>query len=247
MTVIRRICLGFMAISLLAAATGQNPEPTALPVGSAMIAELKGEVVLHSAQGDVLAAQRGMVLGAESKIDTTKGSLLLDLQDGSQVLVKPNSHVVLKAPDQEKGYWIELLLGKINAKIQKRLGNSPSFRMGTPTAVITVRGTRFSVEVSKKQKTSVEVYEGVVEVSGLKLGVMGAPVVLRPGFSTGVDQNRDPEQPRGIENRDMNENRQNPGFGGPGGHGDDDHQKPGTQPPSNNQGQGQPEHDHGDD
>jgi ferric-dicitrate binding protein FerR (iron transport regulator) len=245
MTAIRHIFLGMLALFALAVARGQNLEPTALPVGSATVAEWKGEVALHSAQGDAVAAQRGTVLAAESKIDTTKGSVLLDLQDGSQVLVKPNSHVVIKAPNQDKGYWLELLLGKINAKVQKRLGNSPSFRMGTPTAVITVRGTQFSVEVNKKQKTSVSVYEGLVEVSGMRLGVMGPPVLLKPGFATGVDQNQDPEQPHGIENRDMNENRQNPGFGGPGGHGDDEHQKPGSQPPSNNQGS--PEHDHKDD
>jgi FecR protein len=244
MTGLRRILLGIVTVLLFAAATGQNPESASLPVSSATIAELKGDVTFHSATGDALSAQRGTVLAAESKIDTVKGSVLLTLQDGSQVLVKSNSHVVLKAPSQDKGFWLELLLGKINAQIQKRLGNEPSFRMGTPTAVITVRGTKFSVDVNKKQKTSVEVYEGLVEVSGLRNGVFGAPVLLRPGFSTGVDQNRDPEQPRGIENRDMNENHANPGFGGMGRGGErgEDQQKTGSQPTNNNPGS--PEHDH---
>jgi len=70
--------------------------------------------------------------------------------------------------------------------------------MGTPTAVITVRGTRFSVEVGKKQKTSVEVFEGLVEVGGFG---QGPPVMLRPGFSTGVEQDRNPEPPHGMVNR----------------------------------------------
>src|SRR5215469_12650737 len=241
MTGLRRILLGFMAMLVFGVAAGQNPEPTALPVGAATVAEMKGEVAFHSPAGDTLTAQRGTALAAESKIDTVKGSVLLTLQDGSQVLVKGNSHVVLKAPPQDKGFWLELLLGKINAQIQKRLGSEPSFRMGTPTAVITVRGTKFSVDVNKKQKTSVEVYEGLVEVSGLRNGVFGAPVLVRPGFSTGVDQNRDPEQPHGMQNRDMNDNRNDPGFGGMShrDHGDDN-QKTGTQPPN----QGSPEHDH---
>jgi hypothetical protein len=170
MTAKRFISTGLMVLFVLAAAIGQNPEPTALTVGSATIADLKGDVTFHSPQGDAISAQRGTVLAPESKIDASKGSVLLDLQDGSQVLVKAKSHVVLKAPNQEKGYWLELLLGKINAKVQKRLGNAPSFRMGTPTAVITVRGTRFSVEVNKKQKTSVEVFEGMVEVGGFGQG-----------------------------------------------------------------------------
>src|SRR5215469_4219864 len=245
MTGLRRILLGFMAMLVFGVAAGQNPEPTALPVGAATVAEMKGEVAFHSATGDVVTGQRGTVLAAESKIDTVKGSVLLTLQDGSQVLVKSNSHVVLKAPPQDKGFWLELLLGKINAQIQKRLGNEPSFRMGTPTAVITVRGTKFSVDVNKKQKTSVEVYEGLVEVSGFHGGQIGAPVLLHPGFSTGVDQDRDPEQPHTMQNRDMNDGRANPGFGGTnrGDHGDDQHQKPGSQP--NNPGS--PDHDHEDD
>jgi hypothetical protein len=231
----RQQILTTLAVALvLAGAIGQNPEPTALNVGSATIAESKGDVSFHSAQGDALVSQRGIVLAPESKIDTTKGSVLLDLQDGSQVLVKSNSHVVIKAPTQDKGYWLELLLGKINAKIQKRLGNTPSFRMGTPTAVITVRGTRFSVEVTKKQKTSVEVYEGIVEVGGFGAG---PPVMLRPGFSTGVEQNRNPEPPRGMDNRfDRDDNdRLKHGISGVGGHGEDEGQKPGTQTGTPNQ------------
>jgi FecR protein len=236
MTAKRFISTGLMVLFVLAAAIGQNPEPTALTVGSATIADLKGDVTFHSPQGDAISAQRGTVLAPESKIDASKGSVLLDLQDGSQVLVKAKSHVVLKAPNQEKGYWLELLLGKINAKVQKRLGNAPSFRMGTPTAVITVRGTRFSVEVNKKQKTSVEVFEGMVEVGGFG---QGPPVMLRPGFSTGVEQNRNPQPPRGMDNRSEreDEDRMKPGIGGLGGHGEDDRQKPGGQsvPPSQDQ------------
>ena len=102
--------------------------------------------------------------------------------------------------------------------------------MGTPTAVITVRGTRFSVEVNKKHKTSVEVFEGVVEVAGLTQGA--SPVLLRPGFQTGVDQDRAPEQPRSLlggddrnsnpgDDRNSTSGRQGGGFGssqrGPGG------------------------------
>lgn len=241
MTALRHICAGLIGLLALAGARGQNPEPTALPVGSATIAELKGDVEVHSPQGDAVTAQRGTMLAAESKIDTAKGSVLLDLQDGSQVLVKPNSHIVLKAPDQGKGYWLELLMGKINAKVQKRLGNAPSFRMGTPTAVITVRGTRFAVDVDKKQRTHVEVYEGLVEVAGF---FHGAPVMVRPGYSTGVEQNRDPEQPRGLDNRQReNENRWNPGAA-PGGHGEDehDHERQGTHPDPPNSSS--PDHEH---
>ncbi len=240
MSATRHLCAGWLLILVLAGANGQTPQPTALPTGSATVSDLKGEVEVHSPQGDAVAAQRGTVLAAESKIDTAKGSVLLNLEDGSQVLVKSNSHVVLKAPNQGKGYWFELLLGKISAKVQKRLGNAPSFRMGTPTAVITVRGTRFAVDVDKKERTHVEVYEGLVEVSGF---LHGAPVMVRPGFSTGVEHNHDPEVPHGMENRE-NENRWNPA-GPPGGRGDEERDRErqsGTH--TTPQNPNTPDHDH---
>lgn len=199
MKVCSYFCTAWMVLLVFCTASGQDPlrsEPTSLPVGAATVAEVKGKIALYAPQGGELAAQRGQVLAPESRIETEKGSVLLLLQDGSQVLVKSHSRVVLKDPNQGKGYSLELLIGDIVNKIQKRLGSNPSFRMGTPTAVITVRGTRFEVEVSKKLRTHVVVYEGLVEVSGLVGG--GPPVLLRPGFSTYVERDRGPDQPREI-------------------------------------------------
>jgi hypothetical protein len=212
----RHICVVLMMVVFLQLATAQTaPLPeTLLAIGSATVSEIKGEVVFNSPQGTPLAAQRGLILTAESRIETAKGSVLLELQDGSQVLVKAHSNVVLKAPNEGKGYFLELLIGKTLVKVQKRLGNAPSFRMGTPSAVITVRGTRFSVEVNKQRKTYVEVFEGIVEVLGITTG--SPRVVIRPGFGTGVEQNRVPEEPRemnpGAEfERDGSREREGPG------------------------------------
>ena len=213
----RRLVQLFLALfSLTALATSQSTQsqPVALLSGSAVITDLKGEVLLKSAQGATLPAQRGQVLPPESNIETAKGSLLLSLQDGSQVLVKPHSHVVLKAPEQSQGNFLQLLLGNIIAKVQKRLGNASSFRMGTPTAVITVRGTRFSVEVTKKNKTIVEVYEGLVEVVGLAMP--NHPVMIRPGFYTQIENDRPPQSPREMQGPEGERNvpqAANPGQG----------------------------------
>lgn len=209
-----------LAISLPLLAQNAPLEPTALPIGSAVVSEVKGELVITSPQGTPVVAQRGATLSAESRIETAKGTLLLELQDGSQVLIKAHSNVVLKAPNEGNGYSLELFIGKIMAKVQKRLGGAPSFRMGTPSAVITVRGTRFGVEVNKKRKTFVDVFEGLVDVSGV---MEGSPhILLRPGFYTGVDVDRNPEGPRemtpgegsgreGAEGREDSRDRQGSG------------------------------------
>lgn len=192
-------CTTLSLLLILCAAAGQNsqaPQTTSLPSGSATIAEVKGKLRLYGPRGALLTAQHGEILAPETTIETESGSILLSLQDGSQVLVKAHSRVVLKEPKQDNGYYLELLVGKVINKIQKRLGSNPSFRMGTPTAVITVRGTRFEVEVNKKLRTSVIVYEGLVEVAGFGVGT--PPVLLRPGFSTTVDQDRGPQQPHEV-------------------------------------------------
>lgn len=168
-----RVCTSLLVLITACFAASQEPPTTNLAVGSAVVAEFKGEISLRSPQGEALTLNPGMELPAGTAIQTMKdSSLLLNLQDNSQILVKASSRVVLRSPIEGRGDYLELLIGRILAKIQKRLGNTPSFRMGTPTAVITVRGTRFSVEVNKKQKTFVEVFEGVVEVAGLVPGAV---------------------------------------------------------------------------
>jgi hypothetical protein len=195
----RLVPLFFMLIMLTGVATAQSTqsEAVALVSGSAVIADLKGEVMLQSSQGASLSAQRGQVLPAESTIETGKGSLLLSLQDGSQVLIKPHSRAVLKAPERSQGNFLQLFLGNIMAKVQARFGSNPSFRMGTPTAVITVRGTQFSVEVTNKNNTIVQVYDGLVEVVGL--AAPNHPIMIRPGFYTQVENDRAPQSPREMQ------------------------------------------------
>src|SRR5579864_6657428 len=219
-----------LAISLPLLAQNAPLEPTALPIGSAVVSEVKGELVITSPQGTPVVGQRGATLSAESRIETAKGTVLLELQDGSQVLIKAHSNVVLKAPNEGNGYSLELFIGKIMAKVQKRLGGAPSFRMGTPSAVITVRGTRFSVEVNKKQKTYVEVYEGLVQVGGL---TQGSPqVLIRPGFFTGVEIQRGPDEPREISPHEGRGDRENEGPGGIGRKEDQQRTQPSSRTPT---------------
>jgi len=67
------------------------------------------------------------------------------------------------------------------------------FELGTPSAVIAVRGTQFDVEVNARNVTEVDVVDGLVEVSGRNAN--GGSVLLEPGFSTRVGMDSGPEQP----------------------------------------------------
>jgi hypothetical protein len=189
----RLLPLALLLALLAGTPAAQAPQPATLTAGSATIDEIKGEVTVQPPNAAAAAPQRGQVVIPESVIETKKGSVVLHLEDGSQVLVQKNSRVVLKAPQSSLGHFFDLLLGKILAKVQKRTNNAPSFKMGTPTAVITVRGTRFEVSVNKEQRTFVDVYEGLVEV--MSTAAPSRPVLLGPGFHTQVKMNEGPVRP----------------------------------------------------
>ena len=90
------LCIALMmVVSVPPQAQNVPLEPTSLPIGSAIVSEVKGEMVITSSQGNPVAAQRGITLTAESRIETAKGTVLLELQDGSQVLIKVHSNVCL--------------------------------------------------------------------------------------------------------------------------------------------------------
>ena len=65
--------------------------------------------------------------------------------------------------------------------------------MGTPSAVIAVRGTRFDVEVNGAGVSEVDVFDGLVEVASPT--IPGSSVLVSPGFSTRVGMGTLPEPP----------------------------------------------------
>ena len=212
----------------------QKPKSQAItvPTGSALVLEVKGKVTVTPPQGAATAAQRGMMLPAETTIETAKGRIMLLLSDGSQIVAKSKTRLVLKSPDSGDGNFLQMLLGEILANIKKRLGETPPFRMGTPSAVITVRGTRFSVRVDKKGRTTVEVLEGIVEVEGL--GEKPRAVLVRPGYRTQVDPGGQPQTPELINQLGLTQpgfGQQAPGMGQPGAG-----QRPGSTQPTGSEG-----------
>jgi ferric-dicitrate binding protein FerR (iron transport regulator) len=215
---VTHLALGFMLVLPLGALQKPEPQPLTMPPGSALVAEVKGKVSVTPPQGAAAPAQRGMALPAETNIETGKGSVLLLLADGSQVLVRSKTHLVLKSPASSEGHFLQMFLGEILATIKKRFGETPPFRLGTPSAVITVRGTRFSVQVDKKGRTMVQVYEGVVEVEGL--AEKPRTVLVELGYQAEVDPGKQPQTPQEINQLGLMRPRygsQGPGMGQPGG------------------------------
>jgi ferric-dicitrate binding protein FerR (iron transport regulator) len=197
-TILGQMILAAVVLSMVDAPTAMAQQTAApastVATASASVADVKGKVQIELPGKAPSSPSLGQVLPAETTISTGNGSILLRLEDGSQILVHANTHTVLKQPSPAGWQHLQLLLGKIKAEIQKRTGGSPPFQIGTPSAVITVRGTRFYVRVDEHKTTRVDVEEGVVEVENLK-GI-GKPVQVKAGFSSRVKEDSAPEEPK---------------------------------------------------
>jgi len=189
-------CLLFFWITAGMAAAQEQPSgstPATAAIAGATIAEWKGNVRL-SLPGQLPSNPlRGEQLPAGTILDTGGGRLLLHLSDGSEVIVRAHSRLQVQQPSLSDPSYFQLLLGRIRALINKRTGGAVPFELGTPSAVIAVRGTQFDVEVNARNVTEVDVVDGLVEVYGRNSG--GGSILLEPGFSTRVGMDSDPEQP----------------------------------------------------
>ena len=168
-------------------------KPSAAPLAGALVSEWKGKIQVQLPGHKASSPVRGLALPAGTLLDTQNGLLVLTLQDESQVLLRPHTRLILSAPGPGSWNYFQLLIGHIRAFIRKRTGGQAPFQLGTPSAVIAVRGTRFDVEVNRHGVTEVDVFEGLVEVS--PKGVSGSSVLVAPGFSTRVTIGGVPEAP----------------------------------------------------
>jgi hypothetical protein len=192
-----RLVLTMVGVVLLYACAAAQQAPSAAasaPYAGATISDFKGKVSIQLPAQAFSSPVRGEVLPADTTVSTDDGRLLLKLSDGSDVLVRSHTKLLLKQPEVSGWKYFQLLIGRVRTQIQKRLGGSPAFQIGTPSAVISVRGTKFDVEVDRRGFTQVDVDEGVVELEAVT--GRGEAVLITAGFSSRVGMETGPETPR---------------------------------------------------
>ncbi len=185
-----------MVVGALTLAAAQNSVPvSAQPAlyAGATVSGWTRNVSLELPGKSVSSPSRGERLPAGTLLDTKDGILVLLLEDESQIILRPHTRLQLKQPAVGDWSYFDIILGQVRAFIKKRTGGAPPFELGTPSAVIAVRGTRFDVEVDRHSITEVDVFEGLVEVAAV--GIRGSSVLVRPGYSTRVGKGTAPEPP----------------------------------------------------
>jgi len=159
---------------------------------------LAGQVsVLNDNQPWALSSGDEVKLG-QVIISGPDGYAVFQVSDGSTFEVYPNSRVVFRKTPGNLKDLLDVLIGRVKVHIQKWGGQPNPNRVFTPTAVISVRGTTFYVEVEDDQDTTlVLVDEGEVEVQHAQHP--GTPKLVKAGewlrvfrnaplASTGVDR-----------------------------------------------------------
>lgn len=174
----------FAALAVLCTLGSAQIFPSS-PEAAAKVVELTGQVsVLHDSVpwalnlGDSIQVKQVVITGPD-------GFARFQVSDGSTFEVYPNSNVTFR---NNPGNWRDLLdvwVGRIKVHIQKLGGQPNPNTVHTPSAVISVRGTTFDVEVDgDEENTVVTVEEGVVEVRHATRG--GASRIVNAGESIEV-------------------------------------------------------------
>jgi hypothetical protein len=130
--------------------------------------------------GDHLRLHETIVTGPD-------GYARFQLADGSTFEVYSNSKVVFRETPGITDL-LDLLIGRVKVFIEHSKGPNPK-DVKTPTAVISVRGTVFDVEVRDDEGTTfVTLDDGLVDVRNLT--APGPSVLLKPGDSILIEANK---------------------------------------------------------
>jgi ferric-dicitrate binding protein FerR (iron transport regulator) len=124
-------------------------------------------------QGEVKQVPSGEAVTPAQPLDQGDGArvgsgrLILQLEDGTAVVVAPKSEVALQQLDSQR-IDVRLGSGRVYAQVAKRRAGQ-RFAIQTAGHMVTVRGTRYAVE-RLRAATRVEVLEGEVEVHTVGTG-----------------------------------------------------------------------------
>jgi ferric-dicitrate binding protein FerR (iron transport regulator) len=155
---------------------GANSSPAAARVIAltGQVSVLRDSIPWALEVGDQVFPRQVIVTGPD-------GFARFQLADGSTFEVYPNSRAVFRNNPGDWRHLVEVWLGRLKFRIQRLNGLPNPNRVDTPTAVISVRGTIFDVEVDDDQEsTLVVVDEGQVAVQH-KLLPRGEPRLLNAG------------------------------------------------------------------
>ena len=154
---------------------------------TARVRTLSGRVSVERA-GELWVLMPGQTVnGGQVVVTGPDGYAKLELSDQSTIEVFPNSRLIFRANRFNWRDLVDLYLGKIRLQIQRLVNDEETYRVTSPTAVISVRGTILEVEVDSSEDTFIYVETGSVLVRHRLMP--GGDVLVESGQSLRVIQN----------------------------------------------------------
>lgn len=162
-----------------------------LVAGQGRVVSVSGSLTLKRA--NLVAHPLGLneIVGSGDELVTDERSeATIQASDGSTVHIFPDSRVVFSEQAIGITEFLHLVFGSIKVHVEKLTGRPNPHSMTTPTAVIAVRGTTYSVFVDDTDATLVAVDEGLVGVSNRR--APSEELLLGPGQRSWVRGNQPP-------------------------------------------------------
>ena len=175
------ICFWLAAVAVFAGSESLTIHAQTATV-EARVTSVKGAATISGNGRRSTRLVRGTTLAPGDEITTGRGaSVVIDLTDGSQVVVLPNSRIVVGSYKNAASLreLLQITLGRIRVKINKFKGKPNPYRIKSPTASIAVRGTEFTVSVTALGETKVVVTER--RGGSCKFARSGKPTACRTG------------------------------------------------------------------
>lgn len=171
-----------------------------LSAGQGRVASISGSLSLKRAPiGSRALALNELVSVGDELVTDAQSEAVIQASDGSTVHIYPDSRVIFSEQSVGIGEFLHLVFGSIKVHIEKLSGRPNPHSMTTPTAVIAVRGTTFSVFVDDTDATLVAVDEGLVAVANRR--APSQEMLLRPGQRTWVRGNQPPLRAQAFRGR----------------------------------------------
>lgn len=141
----------------------------------AQVVHVRGSVLIKRKNAAEVPVEPGMQLNADDEIRSENDSFVtLKFFDNSQLRLQGNSQIRIDEMKVLGDYGavdtlIELQQGRTENAVPQKSGTGTRFRIKTPSAVSSVRGTDFRVGTTNNgEHTSSEVLSGLVQVEGEK-------------------------------------------------------------------------------
>ncbi len=168
--------------------------------GAAQVLSLTGTLTLKGFRQDSrLLRLHDAVRSGDELVTGENSQAVLRTSDGSTVTIYPDSRVIFNERSADVRELLHLFLGSIKVHIEKLSGRPNPHKLTTPTAVIAVRGTTFSVFVDDTDSTLVAVDEGLVGVANIQ--TPDQEVLLQAGQRNWVRPGQPPQQAQAFRGR----------------------------------------------